>query len=677
MENQITKKEAEEKIKKLRKHIYELGYQYYVLDNPTVSDAEYDSLVRKLADLEKEFPEFYDSESPTQKVGGEPLKEFKRLAHRNPMLSLNDAFTDKEIFEWRDRMTRIIGGKELEKTDYYAEIKMDGLAVSLVYENGILVYGLTRGDGKIGEDITSNLKTIRSIPLKLRDESKYLKEAKFGRIEVRGEVFMPTNTFKTLNKERETKGEPLFANPRNAAAGSVRQLDPKISASRNLDFMAYALLGLETETHEEEHLIIKDIGLPTNNNNRRCDDLVEVIDLWKKWEGIRPNLPYQVDGMVVNVNNKKFFEELGVVGKAPRGAVAFKWPAEEVTTVLEDIEVRIGRTGVLTPTAHLKPVLVAGSTVSRATLHNEDEIRSKDIRIGDTVVIRKAGDIIPEVVKSIPELRTGKEKIFKMPPKCPICDSQVEKREGEVAYRCVNPKCFAVQFRSLEHFVSKSAFDIDGLGPKILEQLMSEGLVKNASDLFTLTKGDLEPLERFAEKSAQNIIESINKSKDISLARFIYALGIRNVGQETAIDLSVKFRSLENIKSATVEELLNVQDIGPVVAQNIYEYFQGSKNSDFVHNLIKNGVTIKNPQKTIKKEGIEGKTFVFTGGLESLTREEAKELVRNLGGNISESVSKKTNYVVFGADSGSKYDKARKLGIEVLDESRFLKLIKE
>lgn len=672
----IPKQEAKIRIDKLRRYIDEMRYRYHVLDDPTVTDADYDSLMHELVELETRFPDFYDPNSPSQKVGGKPLKKFKNVVHQYPMISLNDAFDEKEIKDWRDRSVKLVGEKAIGESGYYCEIKMDGLAISLVYENGFLSYAATRGDGYVGEDITNNIKTIKAIPLKLREESKYWDMAKSSRIEIRGEIYMPKTSFSALNGERAEKGMALFANPRNAAAGSVRQLDPNITASRNLDFMGYGMIGIPTETHKEEHLIIKDLGLPINRHNEFCRDLDEIFSLWQEWEKIRPKLPYQIDGMVVNLNNKNVLEKLGTVGKSPRGAIAFKWPAEEATTIVEDIQVQVGRTGVLTPTAHLKPVVVAGSTVSRATLHNMDEIEKKDIRIGDTVVIRKAGDIIPEVIKSIAELRTGREKKFQMPKECPMCGGPVERKEGEAAYRCLNLKCFAIEKRSIEHFVSKAAFDIEGLGPKIIEKLMNEGLVHDFGDIFSLKKGDLEPLERFAEKSAQNIIDSIESKKEITLARFVYALGIRNVGQETAIDLAKKYGSLEKLIEADLDDINSIYDIGPIVAQSIADYFHHENNLALINKLLENGIKIKLEEKAAQKAEIAAKTFVFTGSMETLTRDEAKAMVRKFGGKTSESVSKNTDYVVAGEEAGSKLDKARKLGVKVINEKEFLELLK-
>lgn len=672
----MNKQEAQVRIEKLRRYIDEMRYQYHVLDNPSIKDSDWDSLMRELVLLERQFPEFQSPTSPSQKVGGKPLEKFKSIKHQYPMISLSDAFDENELKAWYERIVRLVGNKPIDQSGFYCEIKMDGLAVSLVYESGKLVYGATRGDGFVGEDITENLKTIQSIPLELRADSKYFDFAKNNRIEIRGEVYMPINSFNALNKERIAREESPFANPRNAAAGSVRQLDPKIAALRNLDFMGYGLLGFKTETHEDEHNIIRDLGLPTNKYNKFCQDLGCIKTTWDDWEKIRPKLPYQIDGMVVNLNNEKLFERLGVVGKSPRGAIAFKWPAEEVTTVLLDIEVRVGRTGVLTPTAYLHPVEVAGSTVSKATLHNADEIVRKDIRIGDTVVIRKAGDIIPEVVKSIKELRTGKEKIFEMPSVCPMCGGEVYRKEGEVAYRCANTKCFAIEKRSLEHFVSKAAFDIEGLGEKIIEQLFDEGLIKDASDLFTLKTGDLEPLERFAEKSAGNLIESIEAHKEISLERFIYALGIPMVGSETAVDLAKKFGKLEKFLEASREDLNLIYGIGEKVANSIYDWLSDKRNKEYIARLLENGVKVKTYHSPVLENKLQGKIFIITGTLESMSREDAHKKIIELGGQIGSSVSKNTDYLVVGEDPGSKLEKAQKLGVKQLTEKEFLEIMK-
>ncbi len=668
----MNKTDAKLRIEKLSKVIDDLRYRYHVLDDPTVTDADYDSLMHELVGLETEYPDLRLSTSPSQKVGGKPLEKFQTVTHQNRMISLNDVFNETEFRDWASKIERM-AGLEVQKSGYYAEIKMDGLAVSLVYENGELQYGATRGDGQVGEVITENLKTVRAIPLKLRKESKYYTDK---RVEIRGEVYMPLKSFQQLNLDRAKNNEVSFANPRNAAAGSLRQLDSKITASRNLDFLAYALIGIATETHEEEHIIAKDLGFPTNKYNKFCKNIDQVISLWHDWTKIRAKLPYQIDGMVVNLNDEKLYAKLGIVGKSPRAAVAFKWPAEEVTTVLEDIIVQIGRTGTLTPVAVLRPVEVAGSTVSRATLHNEDQIKAKDIRIGDTVVIRKAGDVIPEVVKVIKELRTGREKVFQMPKTCPICGGKVVQIPGEVAYKCANKNCFIVEKRAIEHFVSKAAFDIDGLGTKIIEQLMNTGLIKNAADLFKLKVGDLEPLERFAEKSAQNTIDSIENSKTIALDRFIYALGIPLSGTQTAIDIARKFGNIDKLLNATTEDFNQIYGIGQKVAESLKSYFTSAQNKKFIQELIDLGVKIGTYHSPVKVNKLDGQIFVVTGSLESLTRDDAHKKIVELGGKIGTAVTSKTNYLVVGAEPGSKLAKAEKLGVKVINETEFLKLIK-
>lgn len=669
----MNKQEAKIRIAKLREYIDDMRYRYHVLNDPGITDADYDSLMEELVGLEKEYPEFYSPTSPSQKIGGEPLKKFKPIKHQTPMLSLNDAFDEKELKEWHDRVSRMAGEKAVRDSGFYAEIKMDGLAVALIYEKGEFVYGATRGDGITGEDITENLKTVQAIPLTLRKESKYYTDSY---LEIRGEVFMSTKSFQMLNLISQKEGKPLFANPRNAAAGSLRQLDPKIAASRNLDFMAYALLGIKTGVHEEEHKIAKDLGFPTGKYNQLCHSIGKVILLWHDWEKIRKRLPYQIDGMVVNLNDEKLFAKLGVAGKSPRGAIAFKWPAEEVTTVLEDIVVQVGRTGNLTPVAILRPVVVAGSTVSRATLHNEDEIERKGIKIGDTVVIRKAGDVIPEVVKPIKELRTGKEKEFQMPKTCPICGGKVVRREGEVAYKCSNKNCFTITRRQIEHFVSKTALDIDGLGPKIIEQLLNVGLIKDAADLFELKIGDLEPLERFAEKSAQNIVASIEEHREVSLERFIYALGIPLTGIETATDIAKKFHSLENLLKAEKGDFDTIYGVGEKVAEAVAGYFTNKKNREYIKRLLKRGVKVKPYHSPVLANKLKGKIFVVTGTLESLTRDDAHKKIVELGGKIGSNVSRVTDYLVVGEDPGSKYDKAKQLGVKTLTEKEFIEIMK-
>lgn len=685
MEKELTKNQAKERAKKLRNVINDLRYRYHVLNDPTATDVIYSSLTEELKEIEEEYPDLISPESPTQRVGGQPLAKFESVRHDNPMLSLNDAFNEEELKAWEERIIKLSSEKEVRESGYYIELKMDGLAVSLVYENGLFVQGATRGNGIVGENITQNLKTIRSIPLRLREDSRWYDRALRGRVVVRGEVYLPKAAFEKLNRERAKNNQPLFANPRNAAAGSIRQLDPKVAASRQLDFMAYALIGLGSVTHEEEHKIAQDLGFVADSKNKRCHNLDEVINYWHDWEKKRPSLSYQIDGVVVNVNSRALFDKLGVVGKAPRGAVAFKWAAEEATTVVENIRVQVGRTGALTPVADLRPVEVAGSTVSRATLHNEDEIRRKDIRIGDTVIVRKAGDVIPEVVKPIKELRQGREKEFKMPKECPICGGPVVRKRGEAVTRCVNMRCFATQRRQIQHFVSKTAFDMEGLGPKIIDRLLEEGLIKDAADLFTLKVGDLEPLERLAEKSASNLIDSILSHKKVALGKFIYALGIFHVGEETAYEISdfvntkIKEQKVKKWKDilfyTNKEEWEELPDIGPVVAKSIYEYFQDKENQDFIKRLLENGVIVEEEKREIGEGRLKGKTFVLTGTLSNMTRDEARDKIRELGGEVSESVSKKTNYVVAGKEPGSKFDKAKQLGVKTLNENEFLKII--
>ena len=679
----MTKREAKIRIEKLKKEINHHRYLYHVLDKQEISDAALDSLKHELDQLERQFPEFITPDSPTQRVGGKPLAGFKKVTHQTPMLSLNDSFSEEEIADWEIRIKKLVPpGFHL---DYYTEIKMDGLAMSLVYRNGLLNHGSTRGDGKVGEDITQNLKTIEAIPLKLEVHTKGANEkivkmaekALKGEVEIRGEVYMTKKVFEKLNAQQEKKGEAAFANPRNAAAGSVRQLDPKVTASRKLSFMAYELVGdLGQKTHEEAHEIIKVLGLQPGTLNRYCKDIAAVNKYHEDIGKVRKGLPYWSDGIVVTVNNIALFRRLGVVGKAPRGAIAYKYPAEQATTMVEDIKVQVGRTGTLTPVAHLKPVQVAGTTVKRATLHNMDQIERLDVRIGDTVIIQKAGEIIPEVVKVLPNLRTGKERKFHMPTRCPVCGSKVARRSGEVAYYCANKKCFSIQQEGLHHFVAKPAFNIDGLGPKILEQLWNADLIRDAADLFDLKEEDLEPLERFAEKSASNLVQAIQSAKVVTLSRFINALGIRHVGEETAVDLARHFGTLDKLRKASLEELEKIPDVGGVVAKSIDDYFHDKASAKLIDKILAKGIKVKHEEAIKKKTGLTGKKIVVTGTLESMSREEAKTRIREAGGDWVSSVSQHTDYVVAGAEPGSKYDKAKKLGVKIISEKEFLSLLK-
>lgn len=659
----MNKSQAKQRIEKLKKEIDHARYLYHVLDKQEMSDAALDSLKHELALLEQEFPDLVTPDSPTQRVAGQPLDKFVKVTHSKRMLSLVDCFSLEEIQDWEKRIKKIAPN---DKFDFYAEVKMDGLAVNLLYENGIFMQGSTRGDGAIGEDVTLNLKTINSIPLKLNEPFP-------KKVEVRGEVYMTKKNFELLNKN----GAEKFANPRNAAAGSIRQLDAKVAAKRKLDFMAYDIAtDLNIKTHQEVHEFLVRLGFKSNQHNQYCENIAEVQKFYEKIGKLRKNFPYWSDGTVINVNNLKLFDKLGIVGKAPRGAIAYKYPAEQATTIVEDIQVQVGRTGALTPVAHLKPVQVAGSTVSRATLHNEDEIKRLDVRIGDTVIVQKAGDIIPDILQVLKNLRPKNAKNFIFPKKCPACGSPVIRRPNEAAYYCTNKKCFAQERERLYHFVSKKAFDIEDLGPKIIDQLMEENLVANAADIFHLRKSDLLPLERFAEKSADNLISAINKAKHITLSRFIYALGIRHIGEETAIDLAKHFGSLEKIQKAGLEELNNIHEIGDVMAQSIYEFFHDQKNKELIKDLLNSGVHIsRDVIHHASNTAINNKTFVLTGALTTMTRDDAKDKIRNAGGNISSTVSSKTDYVLAGSEPGSKYAKAKKLGVNIISEKEFLNML--
>lgn len=667
----MNKAEVKNRIEKLKKEINHHRYLYHVLDKQEISEAALDSLKHELYVLEQEYPEFITPDSPTQRIGGKPLDKFKKVTHRVRQWSFNDAFEEKEILDFDNRIRKILvdlGENVSSSLDYTAELKIDGLHVVLTYEKGLLVQGATRGDGKIGEDVTQNLKTIESIPLKLNRDVNII---------VEGEVFMSKDIFDKLNQEREKRGEPLFANPRNAAAGAIRQLDPQIAKERKLGCFIYDLSAAEDfevpKTQAEELGLLDELGFRVNKNWKHIKKIEEVFGFHKFWYEHKEKENYWIDGVVLKLNLRRWQEIVGHTGKAPRWAIAYKFPAEQVTTVVEDIRVQIGRTGALTPVAHLKPVAVAGSTVSRSTLHNQDEIDRLDVRIGDTVVIQKAGDIIPEVVSVVKGLRTGKEKKFTMPKRCPFCDSEVVRKEGEVAYYCPSKSCFAVELRKLSHSVSKKAFDIEGLGPNKVKQLAEEGLISDLADVFELKKGDLEILDRFGEKSADNLLQSIEKSREISLSRFIYALGIRHVGEEMAITLAKHFSTLEKIKESSKEELEAVLDVGPKVAESIFEYFRNEENLELIEKLLKAGVIIEEDGKVSKK--LDGLSFVLTGSLEKFGREEAKEAIRNLGGQMHSSVSKNTDYVIAGENPGSKLEKAQELGMKILSEEEFLKMI--
>ncbi|MFH1145343.1 MAG: NAD-dependent DNA ligase LigA [bacterium] len=655
--------------KQLRKEIDKYRYQYHVLGKLDITESALDSLKKELYDLEQKYPDLITADSPTQRVEGKVGKGFVKVPHKVRMLSLNDAFTRQDMEDWEERIKKLLPRNT--KLEYYCELKIDGLAITLIYQNGLLVKGATRGDGFVGEDVTVNLKTIEAIPLKLRGNyPDYL--------EVRGEVYMTKEQLRKMNEERKKENLPLYANPRNLAAGSLKQLDPKITSSRKLDNFIYDIVQPEgislAKTHEELHQLCHTWGFKTNPDCKGVKAIQEVESYYQHWAKHRDDLAYQIDGMVVNVNLLELHKPLGIVGKAPRYAIAWKFPAEQVTTVVEEIKVQVGRTGALTPVATLKPVAVAGTTVSHATLHNADEIKRLDVRVGDTVIIQKAGDIIPEVVEVLRDLRPNHTKPFQMPKYCPVCDSPAIKKEGEVAICCSSKNCFAKQLAHLIHFVSKKAFYIDGLGDKILEQLMENNIIESPVDIFTLSKDDLLPLERFAELSAQNMVEAIYKAKTISLEKFINSLGIRHVGEITAIALAREFKTLESFRHTTLEELTGVSDVGPIVAESISSWLKDKKNQQLLDDLIKAGVKIKTAEK-IKETGITGKTFVLTGSLPTLSREEASDLILKVGGKVSGSVSKKTDYVVAGEEPGSKYDKAKELGVRIINEQELKKLV--
>lgn len=666
--------DIEKRVKRLREEIERHNYQYYALDDPLISDAEYDRLFRELRELEARHPALITPDSPTQRVGATPLAEFSEVKHGMPMLSLNNAFDAEEVTAFDRRVREALG---LDRVEYSAEPKFDGLAVSLTYEHGILVQGATRGDGYAGEDVTANLRTIRAIPLKLSGGRPP------PRVEVRGEVLMRKADFEQLNRAQRDKGEKPFVNPRNAAAGALRQLDSRITASRRLYFVAYGLGAAEgtPRLRKQSEMLdyLEEKRFPVARERKIVRGLDGLLGYYETIERRRLQLPYEIDGVVYKVNDLAAQEELGFVARAPRYAVAHKFPAQEAQTVVEAIEVQVGRTGALTPVARLKPVFVGGVTVTNATLHNEDEIRRKDIRVGDAVLVRRAGDVIPEVVRALAEKRPAHARRFTMPMHCPVCGSAVKKLEGEAVARCTaGLYCPAQRKQALLHFASRRAMDIEGLGEKLVDQLVDNDIVKTPADVYKLGTGALAGLERMAEKSASNVIAAIERSKRTTLARFIYALGIRNVGETTAGDLARHFGSIEDISSANVETLQQVPAIGPVVAQSITQFFAEPHNREVIGHLLAAGVSFeRTPRAATKSSKLDGKSFVLTGTLPNLAREEATQRIEAHGGRVTGSVSKKTDYVVVGVDPGSKYDKAVELGITVLDEEQLLELLKK
>jgi len=663
-----------QRINELRQQINAANYNYYVLDNPTISDAEYDRLMRELQQLEESYPELKTPDSPTQRVGAAPLKEFGAVTHRVPLLSLDNAMNEAELIEFVRRVQRAFPGEVVE---FVAEPKIDGLAVELVYEDGIFVKGSTRGDGVTGEDITQNLKTIRSIPLKLKNDQIPAPAL----LEVRGEVYMDRRDFEKLNEQQLAEDKPAFANPRNSAAGSLRQLDSRITATRPLNIWCYSLgacEGISFSSHYEFLQTLPKWGLRVNPLIKLCKSTEELLNYYREIENIRDRISYDIDGVVFKVNSIARQKELGIKSRSPRWAIAGKFKAQQEITQILEIEVSVGRTGAITPVAHLKPVNVGGVVVSNATLHNQDEIDRKDIRVGDWVVVQRAGDVIPQVVKVIPERRNGSEQKFHIPANCPVCGGHVIRPEGEAKHRCQNISCPAQLKGSIQHFVSKRAMNIDGLGEKLIEQMVDSGLINNVADIYFLKAEQIANLERMAEKSAQNIIAAIDGSRHTTLARLIHALGIRNVGEHMGKLLERHFHSLNKLMAASFDELNAVEGVGPIVAQSIVDFFAEEKNRQTIDRLIEGGVVIESeaPADT-GPAPLTGKSFVFTGTLKNFTRDEAKAMVEKLGGRAGSSVSRKTDYVVVGENPGSKAEKAKKLGIPILSEDEFLALIRQ
>ena len=664
-------KSVEAEIEKLRDEIQRHEELYYVQDNPEASDAEYDALLEKLKTLELEHPELVTPDSPTQRVGGRPAAGFAEIVHRRPMLSLDNSYNIDELRAFDQRCQKLADGRKLE---YVAELKIDGLSLSLHYENQILVRGVTRGDGRIGEDVTQNARTIRSVPLKLR-----AKEFIGDEIEIRGEAFIPRKVFERTNAEREQQGEPRFANPRNAAAGTIRQLDSRIVATRKLDMFAYDLISGDRKpfaTHWEALNWIDSAGLRVNPNRKLCASIEEVIEFANELETQRDDLDYEIDGLVVKVNSTALQDDFGTTNKAPRWAIAFKYAARQATTKVLSIVVQVGRTGALTPVANLEPVSLAGTTVARATLHNPDEVKRLGIRIGDWVLIEKGGDVIPKVCSVITSKRTGEEKPFRMPRKCPVCSGEISRPEGEVVSRCVAADCPAQLKGRLLHFASRRAMRIEGLGESLVDQFVDSGKVRDAGDLYSLTLDDVASLERMAEKSATNLIAQIEASKSRDLANLVYALGLRHVGDRTATTLARHFGSLDKLSHASVAALDDIPEIGLTVAESVYDWFHDEGNIELCRRLEAAGVTTTSQQATgITDDRFAGKQFVLTGTLESFNRDEARAAIESCGGRVNSSVSKKTDYVVAGSEAGSKLEKATSLGVAVLDEGAFKKLL--
>ncbi len=673
----MTKTEAETRLKKLREAIEKYRYHYHVLNESLISDEALDSLKKELVDIEQQFPELITADSPSQRVAGSALPGFKKIRHTVPQWSFNDAFSEEDMRDFDARMHRMLAdqyGKPVSPT-YTAELKIDGLKIVFTYEQGKLKTAATRGDGAVGEDVTENVKTIEAVPLVLSQTVDVVAE---------GEAYMPKSQFEKLNVEQKRKGEELYMNPRNITAGTIRQLDPRVVAERKLSTFAYDISGgtmTVPPRQDEELALLRTLGFRVNPNFKRCKNMDEVIAYWHEWLKKKDKEDYLIDGVVVKVTEREYQDALGYTGKAPRWGIALKFPAEQVTTIVEDIALQVGRTGVITPVAHLRPVLVYGSMVSRATLHNEDEIERLGVRIGDTVILQKAGDVIPDIVKVLTEMRTGKEKVFHMPKVCPECSTELLKKavgvKGDAesaAYYCTNTRCPAKDRRTLYHFTSKHAYDIEHLGPKNLDLLLDAGLIASRADIFTLKKGDLLELPRMGEKSVDNLLASIEKARTVTLERFIVGLSIPEVGEETARELAEEFRSIEALRVATRADLEAMNGVGPRVATSLTDYFASNHNVKVVDDLIQQ-VTIQNPQSKKGSQKCAGMTFVLTGTLPTLSRDEAKARILAEGGKVSGSVSKNTTYVVAGESAGSKYDEAQKLGVPILDEQGLIEML--
>jgi DNA ligase (NAD+) len=662
----LTLEEAKKRIRNLREDIVFHERKYYVDNDPQISDYEFDMLLKGLSSLEKQFPELITPDSPTQRVGEQPVDGFVSVEHRSPMLSLDNCYTTEELKEFEDRIQKIIPA---ERISYVAELKIDGLGISVFYRDGQFLQAITRGDGLRGDDVTSNVKTIRSLPLAISQP---------GEIEVRGEIYLPFDSFRKINKRRESEELSQFANPRNAAAGSIRLLDPKEVAARMLDVFLYSLFmeGEEKESQWKSLQTMKNLGFKTNPHSRRCSSLDEVLTFYEEWKTRRDTLDYDVDGIVIKVDSVTHQRQLGSTSKFPRWAISYKFPARQATTKIEDIIIQVGRTGALTPVAVLEPVKLSGTTISRSTLHNEDELRRKDIRVGDFVLIERSGDVIPKVVRVLKEKRTGKEVPFDFPKECPVCHTAAYRPKEEAISRCINPSCPAKLKEALLHYSSRRAMNIETLGIALVNQLLEKNLVRTIPDLYSLKYEDLVDLERMGPKSSANLLDEIERSKGRDLSRLIYALGIRFVGERTAQAITISFKDLDSLTEATADELIQIEDVGPKVAESIVFFFDQRENKTLVEKLRRAGVNFFSQAGTASTRGpLAGQTFVLTGRLKQFSREDAKREIENKGGAVTSTVSRKTDYVIVGDDPGSKYEKAQKLGVRVLDETAFLALI--